>query len=113
MGNEALSQHGAPIPDGTDATTFCQLALDGIRRKDLSKYISDMFLRRVTYLKKLIQRGIDNNEFTRQVDAESLAYVMMGTMMSVTLSWRMQNYSFSLTDKIQLITAQIGNVLTS
>jgi hypothetical protein len=34
-------------------------------------------------------------------------------MMSVTLSWRMQNYSFSLTDKIQLITAQIGNVLTS
>ncbi|WBY65096.1 TetR/AcrR family transcriptional regulator [Thermocaproicibacter melissae] len=81
--------------------------------KDLSKYISDMFLRRVTYLKKLIQRGIDNNEFTRQVDAESLAYVMMGTMMSVTLSWRMQNYSFSLTDKIQLITAQIGNVLTS
>jgi hypothetical protein len=72
-----------------------------------------MFLRRVTYLKKLIQRGIDNNEFTRQVDAESLAYVMMGTMMSVTLSWRMQNYSFSLTDKIQLITAQIGNVLTS
>ena len=74
---------------------------------DLSKYISNLFISRLTYLTKLIQKGIDHNEFSAEIKAESLAYVMVGTMMSVTLSWRMQNYSFSLTDKIQLITEQI------
>lgn len=74
---------------------------------DLSKYISNIFISRLAYLTKLIQKGIDNNELAGVINAESLAYVMVGTMTSVTLSWRMQNYNFSLTDKIQLITEQI------
>lgn len=80
--------------------------------QELSKYICDIYKSRIAYLSKLIQRGIDNKEFTGVSDAESLAYIMMGTMMSVTLSWRMQNYSFSLSDKIQSITKHIKALLS-
>lgn len=80
--------------------------------KELSQYITEIFMSRLAYLTKLIQKGIDNHELPSAINAESLAYVMIGTMMSMTLSWRMQNRHFSLTDKIQLITDQIkANIL--
>ena len=73
----------------------------------LSNSVSKYCKVRLAFLTKLFQKGIDNHELNGMLSAESLAYITIGTMTSVSLHWRMQNYEFSLTDKINLITNQM------
>lgn len=75
--------------------------------KEISNTISEIVSIRHKFLTELFQKGIDNKEFDGMVSAEALSYIMIGTIASVTLTWKFQNYDFSLTDKIRLITNQV------
>lgn len=68
---------------------------------------------RLELLKSLAQYGIDNKEFDNVIDAETLAFSMLGTLNFITLVWKLQGHNFLLTDKVQTFTNQIKAVLTS
>ena len=75
--------------------------------QEIANQISDIVLLGLTFLTQLYQEAIDSSELDGKVSAESLAYITTGTISSITLAWKLQNYNFSLTDKIKLITDEM------
>lgn len=63
------------------------------------------------FLTRLFQKGIDSKELSGKLSADSSAYLLMGTFLSVSLSWRITKHQFALTDKFRKIHREIDSLL--
>lgn len=64
------------------------------------------------FLTRLFQKGIDNMEFSGKVSASSSAHILMGTFLSVSLTWRLSNFHFSLTDRFLEIIQEVKSMIS-
>jgi TetR/AcrR family transcriptional regulator, fatty acid metabolism regulator protein len=81
------------------------------REKGFNPVISKIVDLRLAFLMELFQKAIDQKEVDGLISAEAMAHIMFGTMISVSLDWKLHNYGFSLTGKIESFTCQMKEIL--
>lgn len=81
------------------------------KNSEFAGFIETVMHIRLSSYTQLFQRGIDRGELNGILHAESIAYILIGTMSSVTLNWRIQNYSFPLKEKVLDITEQLKRLM--
>jgi AcrR family transcriptional regulator len=62
--------------------------------------ITDIYEERIKFIVKYIERGIDNKEFSSNIDSESLTNLILGVNREIILKWRLNNYNFPLKEKV-------------
>ena len=78
----------------------------------LEEKVRDIINSRLNILRVLIEEAQAENEIGDDLDSEILADIIMGSINSICLKWRMSNYTFSLKDKCLIAIDMILNNFT-
>lgn len=81
------------------------------KNSEFTGFVETVMHIRLSSYTQLFQKGIDRGELNGILHAESIAYILIGTMSSVTLNWRIQNHSFPLKEKVMAITEQLKRLM--
>lgn len=65
-----------------------------------SNKIKGIFKSRETFISSLIEKGINEGEFSDNTDKRRMAEIILGAFREITLKWRIDEYSFSLKDEV-------------
>lgn len=78
-----------------------------INEKELAERIKNIFKIRSEFLESLVERAKDDGELCPYIDSEGLADIIEGSFRMVISKWRMDEYSFSLKDRVLLTLEMI------
>lgn len=67
---------------------------------DLREKVQDIYIKRLNYLKVIIETMQDKGEFPSAIKSTVLADIVLGTFRQICLAWRMAGRSFSLRDRM-------------
>ena len=62
----------------------------------LSQKVKDVVMRRVTELTKLIKMGQESGVLIDTVDAQDMAYILLGSLRFLITTWRLSDFEYSL-----------------
>ena len=69
--------------------------------KNLSAKVKEIFSRRKAFIQKLIEDGQKKNNIKNNIKAENLTDILLGTFERTIFVWRLDNFSFSLKERMQ------------
>lgn len=82
------------------AITVITQALDEMRYNlELTEKVQEIINRRIQFLKEFILKAQINEDISKELDADILVDIFMGTINAICLNWRITDYSFSLKEK--------------
>ena len=67
---------------------------------EISEYINKIITTKLEFIVDFINKGIENGEVRDDVKNEEMADIISGLISEVTRRWRLNNYEFSLKDKL-------------
>jgi len=67
---------------------------------EIGQKVKDIFDVRSNYLRDLIEEGKRSGKIQSNIDSESLVDIIIGFCRNVILKWRMNNYNFTLKERI-------------
>ncbi|WHH60380.1 TetR/AcrR family transcriptional regulator [Petroclostridium sp. X23] len=67
---------------------------------ELGEKAKSIFFTRLGFMKDLIEEAQEAGEISRNIDSESLADIITSTCRGICLRWRLENFEFSLHEKV-------------
>ncbi len=75
----------------------------------LAQAVKDALQQRLDSMAALIREGQDKGEFKKNMNAEELAYLFLGSLRLVVVHWRLSGFSFNVKEKGKKI---VGNLIS-
>jgi len=66
----------------------------------IKEEVLQIISRRIGFLKEIIDEGKNRGEIKLNLESEDIAYLIMGYFKQIIFIWRVENYKFSLKDKV-------------
>ena len=68
---------------------------------EFARIVKETVGRRNRFLMELLEKGLEEGEFERNVTPENMAYILSGAFEKIIYMWRLERYQFSLKEKAE------------